>query len=159
MNPTQQSYPKSYIPYHICFVEIIVGLNYFSDKNHKNCKKNCTISTSEQVGRLTKCHSASRNFQALPPPHNGICIARSSWMLARKQSMVHQFFSAVIVTITTASALVGWPNINNVTCLLTPPIALQGSQYQETDEPLQGGRRCWKIPHCHHHNQFTHHCL
>jgi hypothetical protein len=38
MNPTQQSCPKSYIPYHICFVEIIVGLNYFSDKNHKNCK-------------------------------------------------------------------------------------------------------------------------
>ena len=27
------------------------------------------------------------------------------------------------------------------------------------DRPLQGGRRCWNIPHCHHHNQFTHHRL
>ena len=80
-------------------------------------------------------------------------------MLAHEHSMVHQFVSSVIVTIATTLALVGWPNINDVTCLLTPSVALQWSQYQETDEPLQGGCRCWKIPHCHHHNQFTHHCL
>jgi len=50
-------------------------------------------------------------------------------------------------------------NINNVTCPLTPSVALPGSQYQETDKTLQWGRRCWKIPHCHHHNQFTSHHL
>jgi hypothetical protein len=80
-------------------------------------------------------------------------------MLAREHSMVHQVFFAVIVAIATTLAPIGWPNIDNVTCLLTPSVALPGSQYQETDKPLQGGRRCWKIPHCHHHNQFTSHHL
>ncbi len=61
--------------------------------------------------------------------------------------------------ITTTLAPIGWPNIDNVTCLLTPSVALRGSQYQEMDKPLQGGHRCWKIPHCQHHNQFTPHCL
>ena len=70
-----------------------------------------------------------------------------------------KFFFAVIVAIATTLAPIGWPNIDNVTCLLTPSVALPGSQYQETDKPLQGGRRCWKIPHCHHHNQFTSHHL
>jgi hypothetical protein len=70
-----------------------------------------------------------------------------------------KFFFAVIVTIATTLVPIGWPNIDNVTCLLTPSVALPGSQYQETDKPLQGGRRCWKIPHCHHHNHFTSHRL
>ncbi len=68
------------------------------------------------------------------------------------------FFTVIIAT---AAALApdGWPSIDDVTCLLTPSIALWGSQYQETDGPLQGGHRCWKILNCHHHNQFTHNCL
>ncbi len=70
-----------------------------------------------------------------------------------------KFFFAVIVAIATTLAPIGWPNIDNVTCLLTPSVALPGSQYQETDKPLQGGRRRWKIPHRHHHNQFTSHHL
>ncbi len=65
----------------------------------------------------------------------------------------------VIVVIAAFSAPVGWPNIDNGTCLLTPSVALRGSQYQETDKPLQEGCRCWKIPHCHQHNQFTPHSL
>ena len=69
------------------------------------------------------------------------------------------YFVNVIVAIAATSAPVGWANIDNVTCLLTPSAALRGRQYQETDKPLQGGHRCWKIPHCHHHRQFTHHCL
>ena len=74
-----------------------------------------------------------------------------SWLL--------NYFVAVIVPIGAALAPVGWPNIDDVTCLLTPSVALWGSQCQDTDGPLQGGRRRWKIPHCHHHNQFTHHRL
>jgi len=70
-----------------------------------------------------------------------------------------KFLFAVIVAIATTLSPIGWPNIDNVTCLLTPSVALPGSQYQETDKPLQGGRRRWKIPHRHHHNQFTSHHL
>ena len=56
------------------------------------------------------------------------------------------FFFAVIVAITTTLAPIGWPNIDNVTCLLTPSVALPGSQYQETDKPLQGGLDAVKYP-------------
>ena len=35
------------------------------------------------------------------------------------------------------------------------------TQLQEVSyhSPMQGGCRCWKIPHCHHHNQSRHHHL
>ena len=46
-----------------------------------------------------------------------------------------KFFFAVIVAITTTLAPIGWPNIDNVTCLLTPSVALPGSQYQEFGKP------------------------
>ena len=81
-------------------------------------------------------------------------------LLAREHSVVCQLSFTIIVMIAAALAPVGWPNIDDVTCLLTTPsIALRGSQYKEKDGPLQGGRRCWKIPHCHHHNEYTHYCL
>ncbi len=56
-------------------------------------------------------------------------------------------------------APVGWPNIDNDTCLLTLPVALRRSQYQAMAEPLQGSRRSCKTPQCHRHNntQKYHH--
>ena len=69
------------------------------------------------------------------------------------------FFFAVIVEIPIVLAPLGWPNINIVTCLLTPLVALWRSQYQAMDVSLQGSRRSCKTPHCHHHYQFHHHCL
>ena len=90
-----------------------------------------------------------------PPLHNGTRTTRRSWIL--EHSMVCQLFFRCHSHDHRHFGFVGWPNIDNVTCLLTPSVALQGSQYQEKDRPLQGVCRCWKIPHCHHHSQFTHH--
>ena len=38
-----------------------------------------------------------------------------------------KFFFAVIVAIATTLAPIGWPNIDNVTCLLTPSVAYRGA--------------------------------
>ncbi len=67
-------------------------------------------------------------------------------------------FFTIIVAIAAILALVGWPNIDNVTCLLTLSVALQESQYQAMTGPLQGSRRC-KTHHCHRHNNTQFHCL
>jgi hypothetical protein len=68
-------------------------------------------------------------------------------------------FFAVIVASATGLALARQPNIDDVTCLLTLPIALRQSQYQVMAGPFQGSRRSSKTPHFHHHYQFYHHCL
>ncbi len=62
------------------------------------------------------------------------------------------FFPAVIVTIDAILAPIGWPNIDNITCLLSHPVALWGSQYQAMLGPLQGSRRSCKTLLCHDHN-------
>ena len=91
-----------------------------------------------------------RNLQTLPPSLQWYLDRDFSWMLARENSMVRQYFSY--------RHCLGQPNIDDVTCLLTPSVDLWGSQYQYQETGLlQGERRFWKIPHCHHHNQFTHH--
>jgi hypothetical protein len=68
-------------------------------------------------------------------------------------------FLSVIIAIAFILAPARWTNIDNCTCLLTPSVALQGSQYQAMDGPLQGRSRSYKIPHNHHHDQFLHYCL
>jgi hypothetical protein len=93
-----------------------------------------------------------------PPPPNGIQTARRAWMLAHEHSMVHKSFCRDCHD-SRFLAPVGRPNINNVTCLLTLPIALWRSQYQVMAGPLQGSRRSSNTHHCHHHNQVHHHCL
>ena len=55
-------------------------------------------------------------------------------------------FLTVIVVMATVLAPVRWPNIDDVTCLLAPSVALQGSQYQAMDRQLQGSRRSYKTP-------------
>jgi hypothetical protein len=61
-------------------------------------------------------------------------------------------FFAIIVAIAAILAPVGWPNIDNYTCLLTLHVALWRSQYQAITGPLQGIRRSCKAPDCHCHN-------
>ncbi len=61
-------------------------------------------------------------------------------------------FFSIIVAIAIILATVGWPNIDDDTCLLTLPIALRSLQYQAMVGPLQGSRRSCKKPHCHRHN-------
>ena len=103
---------------------------------------------------------SQRKFAGTPPLSTMVYGTRGApGCLPASTPWFVNFFFAVIIAIAATSAPVGWPNINNVTCLLTPSVALRGSQYQEMDKPLQGGRRRWKIPHCHHHNQFTPHRL
>ena len=68
-------------------------------------------------------------------------------------------FSVIVAIVAAVLALVGWPNIDNVTCLLTLPITLWGSKYQAMAGPLRGSRRSYKTPHCHRHYNTQYHCL
>ncbi len=71
-------------------------------------------------------------------------------MLAREHSMVRQFsFCRHCCDC----------RRHDVTCVLTLPVALRGSQYQAMDGQLRGSRRSCKTLHCHHHSQFQHHRL
>jgi hypothetical protein len=66
-------------------------------------------------------------------------------MLAREHSMVYHFF-AIIAALATGLAPIWLPNIDDVTCLLTLPVALQRSQYQVMAVPFQGSQRSCKHP-------------
>jgi hypothetical protein len=62
-------------------------------------------------------------------------------MLSLEHAMTRQFFFLAIV-----SMPVGWPNIDNVTCLLTPPMAQRGSQYQAIDDHCEEAEETAKHP-------------
>ena len=102
------------------------------------------------LGRVideTKCPTQACTIPTMvsgPRGTPGCLPASIPWFL--------EILFTLIAMITPVLAPVGWSNINKVTCLFPPSVALQGSQYQMTDGPLQGGHRCWKICHCHHHN-------
>ena len=57
-------------------------------------------------------------------------------MLAPSIPWFVYIFLTIIAAIAAVLAPIRWPYINNVTCLLTPSVALQGSQYQAIDGPL-----------------------
>jgi hypothetical protein len=65
----------------------------------------------------------------------------------------------VIIVIIVVPDLARWPNIYDVTCILTSSKDLRRNWYQLVeDDPVQGSSRSYKIPHNYHHN-MNHSCL